>query len=104
GQPNKRLYLFTDATRGAWDIPQADAMSALGKDLAKTYEIVHFNLSRPAQWNHAVVQLKPGKDLVRSGFPNDFQATVRGFGGGGGDDILQWKLDDQLLPGSGNVR
>ena len=62
-QPSKRLYLFTDATRSALDTPQADATAALSKELAKMYEIVHFNLSRPGQWNHAVIQLKAGEAI-----------------------------------------
>jgi Mg-chelatase subunit ChlD len=102
-QPTKRLYLITDATRSAWETNRADAMLGLGKDLAKVFEIVNFNLGRPGQWNQAVIDVKPGKDLVRSGFQNDFTTTLRGFGGGA-DATLQWKLDDQQLTGTQTVR
>lgn len=103
--PDKRLYLFTDATRSAWETPHKEATAAIGKDLARTCEVVHFNLSRPSQWNHAVIDLRAARDLVRSGFANDFQTTIRGYGAGAQSDaILQWKLDDKPLPGGGTLQ
>lgn len=101
-QPQKRLYLFTDATRSAWETPQAEATGALGKQLAREFDIVHFNLSTPSQWNNAVIDVRPRKDLVRSGFTDEFRATVRGYGGNA-DTLVQWKLDDQPLPVTGSV-
>jgi hypothetical protein len=101
-QQVRNLYLFTDSTRSAWETPQADALANLGKDLANIYHITHFNLARPNQWNDAVLSVKPSANLVRSQFDNDFQATIRGYGNGGGA-MLQWKLDDQTLPGGGQI-
>ena len=103
-QPNRRLYLFTDATRSAWESKEAEAMQSLGRDLDRVYEIVHFNLSKPGQWNHAVLDVKPSRDLVRSGFTNLLTSTVRGFGGTGSEALVQWKLDDQPLPGGGSIK
>lgn len=101
--PDRRLYLLTDATRGAWEPAGADALPSIGRDLAQIFEIIHFNLSRPGQWNHAVLDVRPSRDLVRSGFANDFLAVIRGYGSGP-DATLQWKLDDQPLPGGGSIR
>jgi hypothetical protein len=39
---------------------------------------------------------------VRSNFNNDFLADARGFGNGP-DPVIQWRMDDQLLPGAGPV-
>ncbi|HVT89139.1 MAG TPA: BatA domain-containing protein [Tepidisphaeraceae bacterium] len=103
GQPSRTLYLFTDSTRSAWDIPQADAMAALGKELAGIYHITHFNLAKPGQWNQAAISIKPGSNLLRSQFSNDFQAVLRGYGAEN-DALLQWKLDDTVLPGAGQIK
>ncbi len=102
-QPARSFYLFTDSTRSAWETPQAEAMVSAGRELAAIYRIAHFNLAKPGQWNHAVLSVKPAGNLVRSQFDNDFQALVRGFGGGS-EALLQWKLDDQTLPGGGQIR
>ncbi len=102
-QPVRRLYLFTDATRSAWESTETDAMRSAGRDLERLFEIVHFNLSKPGQWNDAVIEVRPARDLVRSGFPNDLQAVIRGYGSSG-EAIIQWKLDDQPLPGGGTIR
>jgi hypothetical protein len=102
-QPNRRLYLFTDATRSGWESKEAEAMQSLGRDLDRVYDVVHFNLSKPGQWNHAVLEVKPSRDLVRSGFNNALLSVVRGFGGAS-DAIFQWKLDDQPLPGGGTIK
>jgi Mg-chelatase subunit ChlD len=103
-QPNKYLYLLTDATRSAWDVPaQAQAMQAAGRELAGMYRIMHFNLSRPSQWNAAVVEVKPASNLLRRGYANDLTATVHGYGATR-EGLLQWRLDDQVLSGSQNVQ
>jgi hypothetical protein len=103
-QPNRRLYLFTDGTRSAWESNEAEAMQSLGRDLDRLYDVVHFNLAKPGQWNHAVLEVKPARDLVRSGFTNLLTALVRGFGGTGSDALIQWKLDEQPLPGGGTIK
>lgn len=103
GQPNRLLYLLTDSTRSAWESQESEALASLGKDLASVFRVAHFNLGRANQWNHAVINLKPGSNLVRSQFANVFQTTVRGFGTGG-EASLHWKLDDQTLPGGGSIK
>jgi Mg-chelatase subunit ChlD len=102
-QPNRRLYLFTDGTRSAWEVPEEETLESLGRDLDRIFDLVHFNLGRPGQWNHAVLEVKPARELVRAGFPNDLQAVIRGFGNGP-DASIQWRLDDQPLPGGGTIR
>ncbi|HMB95990.1 MAG TPA: BatA domain-containing protein [Tepidisphaeraceae bacterium] len=102
-QPTKNLYLFTDSTRSAWETSQPDAFAAVGKDLAGVYRITHFNLAKPGQWNDAILSVKPSQNLVRSQFDNDFQAMIRGYGNSG-EATLQWLLDDQILPGGGQVQ
>jgi hypothetical protein len=102
-QSARNLYLFDDSTRSAWETPQADALAAMGKDLAGVYRLTHFNLAKPGQWNDAVLSVKPSENLVRSQFDNDFAATIRGFGNSN-PATLQWTLDDQILPGGGAVQ
>jgi len=99
-QSTRYLYLLDDSTRSAWVIPQSEALAAMGKDLAKVFHVAHFNLSKPGQWNQAIISLKPDSNLVRSQFDNAFDALVRGYGGES-DATLQWRLDEQTLPGGG---
>lgn len=101
-QPNKRLYLFTDSTRSAWEIPQAEVLTSTGKELASLYSVSHFSLGRTGQWNHAVLSVRPTATLVRSQFDNDFSSDVRGFGASNSAQ-LQWKLDNKPLPGGGAI-
>src|SRR4051812_20064485 len=58
-QPNKALYLFSDATRGGWDQSNPTDLADTGREVAKLYRVTHYNLSKPNQWNEAVVDLKP---------------------------------------------
>lgn len=111
-QPARWLYLFTDSTRSAWDTPQSDALAAVAKDLGKVFadqnspqtsRITHFNLAKAGQWNHAVIAINPGANLVRSQFSNDFQTTIRGYGSEN-EAVIQWKLDDSSLPGAGQIK
>jgi hypothetical protein len=102
-QPARNLYLFTDSTRSAWAGPKAEALASIGKDLGGIYHVTHFNLARVGQWNHAVLSIEPGDSLVRSQFDTSFRAVVRGFNGSG-EALLQWKIDDQALPGTGPIR
>ena len=101
-QPNKNLYLFTDATASAWQGADAAALKTEGPELARLYRISHFNLSIGPQWNQAVLDVHPSANLITSNtqFGADFVATVKGFGSPH-DGTLQWKIDGQLLAGGG---
>jgi Mg-chelatase subunit ChlD len=104
-QPRKYLDLFTDGTRSAFEKPgDVDAIRQAGTDLAKVYTTVtHFNLGKQNQWNHAALDVRPSVNLVTSRSDAIFAADLKGFGQGA-DAQLQWKLDDQPLPGGGNVK
>jgi hypothetical protein len=101
-QPNKRLYIFSDATHGAWSTADSAALEKLGKDLARDCHITHYDLSRPGQSNAAVVAVSPTGRLTRASFDNDFRAVVRGYGTSR-PMLLQWRLDQQNLSGAHNV-
>ncbi|MGH7179043.1 MAG: BatA domain-containing protein, partial [Tepidisphaeraceae bacterium] len=97
------LYVLSDSTRSAWEVPQSQSLAGTGRELAKLYTITHFSMARADQWNSAVLDVHPSSGLVRMHFANDFVATVRGFGDTR-DGLVQWKLDDQLLPGGQTIR
>jgi hypothetical protein len=99
-QPDKSLYLFTDATTSAWRNPdQAEAMNRLGPEVARAFRISHHNLAGgEPQANGAVLAVRPADNLVTSKFPADFIAQARGFGSVP-DAAVQWKLNDQPLAG-----
>jgi hypothetical protein len=101
-QPTRTLHLITDATRSAWAPANASALPALGRDLVRSYKIVHYDVGEPNAWNQAVIDLHSASHLVRSNFDNDFLADTRGFGNGS-DPVLQWKLDQEVLAGAGAV-
>jgi hypothetical protein len=113
-EPNKNLYLLTDATRSAWEaVPAATATSAaaapapalrqLGPELAKLYHITNFNLGQKGQWNQAVLSLGPAANLVTTRFGVDFHARFAGYGAGP-EPLVQWRVDDQLLPGGQSIK
>jgi len=102
-QPNKELYLLDNSTRSAWQRSAAEPLAAIGRDLASRYHVTHFDLSRPGRWNEAVTDLHAGNGLTRLGFPNEFSATVLGFGDSP-DALVQWKLDGQPLPNARSIR
>ena len=104
-QPNKTLYLLTDATASAWQGSDAAALKTQGPELAKLYHISHSNLSLGPQWNQAVLDVHPSANLITSNsqFGADFIATVKGFGSPQ-DGTLQWNIDGQLLAGGGVLR
>jgi hypothetical protein len=102
-QPIKKLYILSDSTRSAWDTPAASALKQLGVDLAKQYDVTYFNLGRKDQSNLATLDLRPTSNLVTSKFNNDFLAATKGFGATVASS-LQWKLDDQTLPGVSTVK
>jgi hypothetical protein len=102
-QPGKSLYLLDNSTRAVWQADGAQQLAAAGRELATSYKIAHFDLSRPGQWNDAVTDLRSGAGLTRFGFPSDFAATVRGFGDSP-DALVQWKLDGEVLPNGKMVR
>jgi hypothetical protein len=99
-EQNKNLYIITDATRGAWE-PEAAALKQLGPDLAKTFKVTHYSLTRdrPPQWNDAVLDVASVGGLVRTKFPSDFKADVKGFGPAQ-QATVQWKVDEQPLGNS----
>src|SRR5205823_2403947 len=99
----KTIYLFTDATRSAWEAPDANAVKQLATELSASCRFVHFNLGKPNQTNQAVLDVKAASNLVTSRFNNDFLATVREFGPQQ-NALLQWRLDDRVLPGGGTVK
>jgi hypothetical protein len=103
-QPNKNLYLFTDATAAAWQGPDAAELKSEGPELARLFHISHSNLSLGPQWNQAVLDVHPSGNLITTNtqFGADFIASVKGFGPPH-DATLQWKLDGQLLAGGGLV-
>ncbi len=101
-QPSKSLYLLDNSTHAVWQSDAAQQLAAVGRELATSYKIAHFDLSRPGQWNDAVTDLRCGAGLTRLGFPSDFSATVRGFGDSR-DALVQWKLDGEILPSSKTI-
>ena len=104
-QPNRFLYVLTDATAAAWQGGDPTALKQLGPDLAKLYRVVTVsNLSRGPQWNQAVTDVRPSAGLVTTiaEFAVDFAADVRGFGAPH-EATVQWKADGKLLGGGGVV-
>ena len=103
-QPNKFLYLFTDATASAWQGADAAALKTEGQELAGLYQVSHSNMSIGPQWNQAVLDVHPSANLITTNslFSSDFIATVKGFGTPH-DGTLQWKMDGQLLGGGGKL-
>lgn len=102
-QQNKRLHIFSDATRSAWDTPQSETARQVSAQLAQVFRISHYNLGRPDQTNGAVVALRPSSNLVTNRFGSDMVASVSGFGSLP-ETLVQWRLDDQPLPGTTSVR
>ena len=104
-QPNKFLYVLTDATAVAWQGKDAADLKQLGPELAKLYRVVTVSdLAKGPQWNQAVTGVSPAAGLVTTNaeFASDFEATVRGFGTPHGA-TLQWRADGKLLAGGGPV-
>lgn len=105
-QPNKFLYIFTDATRSAWQVQKNEqALQSSGRELAKLYErIAHFDLSRAGQSNAAVLDVKGASNLLRLGFSDNYLvARVAGYGTPR-EGLLQWQWDNQLTPGAETIR
>lgn len=100
---SRKLYLFTDGTRSAWDAPRAGQLHQRGEQLARLYHMTHFNLGRHNQWNQAVMGLRPALNLVTTRFGSDFLADIKGYGSTS-DALIQWKLDDQPLGGGQTIR
>lgn len=100
--PPRRVYLITDGTRSAWDAPGSAAIAPAAQALAADFKITHIHLGLQNQWNHAVESLEAVSNLVTSRFGNDFAATVHGYGTGS-PSLVQWKLDDQILPGAATL-
>jgi hypothetical protein len=103
--PTRNLYLFTDGTRAAWEGPQAEALRRLGPEAAKRYRVTHLNMTEgKAQWNQAVLAVRPAANLVTTRFESDLLASVVGYGTAPGDASLQWALDGQPLGPAKTVR
>jgi hypothetical protein len=103
-QPNKNLYLFTDATASTWQGPNAAALKTEGQELARLYHVSHSNMALGPQWNQAVLDVHPSANLITTNtqFGADFIAIARGFGSPH-DGTLQWKMDGRLLGGGGKL-
>jgi hypothetical protein len=103
-QPNKNLYLFTDATASCWQGPDAAAIKTEGQELARMFHVSHSNMSLGPQWNQAVLDVHPSANLLTTNpqFGADFIADVKGFGASH-DATLQWKIDGRLLTGGGRL-
>jgi hypothetical protein len=95
--PTKRLYVFTDGTRSAFEGESGKAIEALketGPQLAQAFGKPNlFVLGKPGQWNQAVLKLDPANNLVTTKFSADFVTDVKGYGPGP-DPVLQWKMND----------
>jgi hypothetical protein len=104
-EPNRYLYLMTDATVSAWQGADAPAIKTLGPKLARLFKVSCSNLSLGPQWNQAVLDVHPSANLMttNSQFGSDFIATVKGFGETH-DATLQWKVDGKILPGESRLR
>jgi hypothetical protein len=100
--PTKRLYIFTDGTRSAFERSAfegdsgkaVEALKQTGPQLAQAFGKPNlFILGKPGQWNQAVLKLDPATNLVTTKFSADFVAQVKGFGAGA-DPVVQWKMND----------
>lgn len=101
--PFRQLVLITDATRPAWEpASEREELRRLGPELATLYRMRHFNLSRPDQWNAAVLEVSPAAPLIRSGFETSLTAVARSFGRNV-ESTVQWSLDNRPLSGGGMV-
>lgn len=100
--PFRQLVLLTDATRSAWEPANRDEIARLGPDLARIFRVRHHNLSRPDQWNAAVLDVAPAARLIRSGFDTNLLATARAYGRSVDASVL-WSFDNRPLPGGAAV-
>jgi hypothetical protein len=95
--PTKRLYLFTDNTKSAFEGAggkSVDALKQAGPELVKHFgKPSLFALGKPGQWNQAVLDVAPAVNLVTTKFSADFVTHVKGYGAGP-DPMLQWKMND----------
>ncbi|HEY7115375.1 MAG TPA: BatA domain-containing protein, partial [Tepidisphaeraceae bacterium] len=100
----KRLYVFTDATRSAFEGPGGKSVEALketGPLLAQQFgKPTLFALGKPGQWNQAVLDVAPAVNLVTTKFSADFVANLKGYGAGP-DPVVQWKMNESPV---GNAR
>ncbi|MDW8262953.1 MAG: BatA domain-containing protein, partial [Phycisphaerales bacterium] len=75
-QPFRRLDMITDAGRSGWETAETERLASLGQEISQLFQIRHFNVALPDQWNAAPVELAPQVPLVRAGFRTDLLATV----------------------------
>jgi hypothetical protein len=106
-QPNKFLYLITDGTRSAFEGPQAEALKGAARDAAAVFgdsdHVSIYSLGRPDQWNQAVLDLRPGGNLVTTKFSADFTALPRAYGNAP-DATLRWQIDEKDVSGGGSLK
>ncbi len=97
-QTDRRLYLITDGTKGAFEGPRASALQQFGQDLSKLYKVTSYNLTDGRQQsNLAALDLRADSNLVTTKFGAAFAAKVGGFGNVP-DASLHWWLNDAPLP------
>lgn len=100
----RSLYVLTDATRSAWEGPSVTELKELGPALGALYRITHFDLGERDQWNQAALDVRPAANLVATKLGDStFIADVKGYGAPA-EALLQWRLDEQVLPGGGTLR
>ncbi|MEM6561855.1 MAG: BatA domain-containing protein [Planctomycetota bacterium] len=98
-EPTRVLHLITDAASGAWSDPATTArLAELGPTLETTFtNVVHHDVADDGPTNRAVTDLGTSAGLIRSGFNNTLEATVRGFGATAPIDVAA-ALDEQSIP------
>ena len=104
-QPDRSLYLFTDATTSAWRSPeQVEALARLGPEVGRMFRVAHHSLSAgEPQANGAVLAARPQDNLVTSKFPADLAAVPKGYGSVP-DATVSWRLNDAQLAADGPLR
>lgn len=95
-EPQKRLYILTDATRSAWTGPQAAAIRQLGPELARTFQISLFNLGLAQQANRAILSLATSGHLISTHYDSDIKTRVGTFGPLANESV-RWTMDGRPI-------
>jgi hypothetical protein len=101
-QPLRTLDLLTDGTRSSVDVPGSELKDAARDASAGFTRIALHDLGLANQQHAAALSLEPASALTTARTGQSFRLLARSFG----DDAtrgLQWKLDDQVIPGGGDV-
>jgi hypothetical protein len=99
----RHLYIFTDATRSAWEGPPAAAIKQAGPALARLFAVTLFNLGLPDQTNRAVLALGPegaggaGGHLTTMRQDAEVTASVGGYGSPSPSAEVRWTLDGRAV-------